>query len=268
MTFQSPPPLVNELVMECLDRNNFVALHRVWIARDGTITLPDHTNGYDHENVISALGGQPDTPCSHWSITRKTRNNPENREALNFPPPNIMSWTYTHEQQWTQRSMWTANSALLGQLEFRNLPPVTALTNAQALLNAAAISNETLADALFLLANPWERDQGWRRTKPVPTATVLAYLNAGVSPELVPDVAALDVPPSIARTLIAQFSQYGLPQTALVAAASILPVADLAALGTQLTSDVARNLPLRLHRLAKEPPERVTREQIEDLTRD
>lgn len=239
---------VNELVSDCVDVAGNVVQHRVWITANGSVITPDHVAGYDHESVVSALGGTLGTVCAHWIASQPKILDNKGLGGRDEIPPNFLSWTYTRVQQWTQSSMWTANTATVGKPEYRNVPPVEALRNAQTLVQANPAIYPFLAEKLFLLANPWDRDSGWRQTQPVTAQRVQEYLDVGVDPELVAEVAALAVSPKVVREVLAHFSVYSIPQQTLVLAATVLPLEMVPQLANISKKDAA-DLPLMLHTL-------------------
>jgi hypothetical protein len=192
--------------------------HRIWIHRDGSVTVPDHK--VTAEDTFTALGGVLEHPCAYWSRASKSAN--ETLEAGKAPA--VLTWTVDHvASAWTSKSMWTFHQALLGQSWADRMDPQTSLAFVQTYLAHGNLPTD-LVRQLLTLHDPAARGTGFRRQRPATPEELSRLLDCGVPTHLAADFAACDFDDATATQALAQAQRLGLKPDIIIHILSLIHI--------------------------------------------
>lgn len=172
--------------------------HRIWIHRDGTVTLPDHPPT-PSELVEEGLGYHHTHPCArvHAAAHRDETTTPPRTTEVN-----VTGWAITYRSMWTARAMWTANTAFTGVPTYQALPPNDVLAYIHAYRDFGPLPTDIITHLTYLV-NPFQRPTGWRRTNAVDASELRHMLDAGMPAERAASALALGLTGSLVTELAA-----------------------------------------------------------------
>lgn len=194
-TASEPATLAVEVTAPCRDNEQ----HRIWVHRDGSVTVPDHT-ATGPEDVAHALGYIPHHPCALFlrsSTTGQHTPSPPNPSA---PGVDVTQWRVTQRQVCTAAACWVANTAITGVTFYDNIAPWRTLAYMQ-VYQAHERTPRDVPTHLRYLTSPWSRPTGWRREEPVMPEELDEILSAGIPAERAASALALGLTGDSVRSI-------------------------------------------------------------------
>lgn len=214
----APAHVSAQLSVRCVTPDGSHRRHRIWIARDGSVSTPDHDDPND--SVITALGGKLTHPCSYWTAAGQATVPALPAGAT---PPGMKDWQFDGlVTSWTSRSVWTAVSAIAADLTFTSLDPVACLAFAQVFTRHGGELPNRFPEHVQQLLTPSNRPAGFRRTRATTAAELEALLDAGMPPHNAASAAALDFDAATIRQALHETARLNAPPDFILLVGSVL----------------------------------------------
>lgn len=239
---QLPATVAVALIVDCQTLDETPQPHRVWVHRDGTVTVPDHQElETQAEQVVSALGGDIPSACSYWLHAPKLK--------ANAPViPDRASWRIADTEMVSTKSTWTLLTGILGEQVRAALDPVAALAHVQAYLLAGGLPDDPVTHLGYLMA-PWTRSGGYRRLRATTPEELQAMLAAGVPITRAASACALDASAQDSAAAMKELARLNLPADTWILMLHALPGAQAVQLLRALPADSGKQLAADLRSL-------------------
>lgn len=257
-----PSNVVARLTVPCSGLDRPQQQHTIFITRSGNVNIPDHENS-EAENIATALGQKHLNTCEYWwnvpgklmkSLTSTQKNT----------APDVTEWSLETVNAWTTAAVWTTLSGMLGERCHERNDPKLALAYIQAYQRNHGMPEDP-ATHLTLLAAPWTRESGWRRTRATTPAELDELLKTGIPSDLASSIAALDITPSTLHIALGYLHTFSLPQNLIPQLAAVVEPERIPEIVSQLTKETADYLPWRVRMMwATSRTEDIPTEKIVD----
>lgn len=226
-------------------------IHRILVQRDGTILTPDHIS--ESENIIQALGGFTNNPCSYWKIAA---GNEISILGDNIVPADIENWQFGQIiTSWTAKAVWSSLSVLLGKPTYTVLNPEEVLKYIKIYSKHKILVNpigrlSLHANALENFLNPSTRHGGYRRNTPVTPEEVDLLIQSGLPTNLLPSAACLGYSLGTAKIMLKESNRLDIQPDTAIHLSEIFTPEETCLMLQAMTKVQAKLLPERLVLLA------------------
>lgn len=179
-----------EFTVQCSTLYGEPETHRVFIQRDGSVYTPDHVS--EPEDIMEALGGFVDNPCTHWKIASKG----DPLLGHEVQPIDVANCEFQRiTTTWTSKATWSALTAMLGKNTYKPFDPVKILNYLKTYAKHGITVDEQrriiTPTVLETLLSPPTRNAGFRRSDEVTAEELDSVLNTGVTVSLIPQIFSL-----------------------------------------------------------------------------